>query len=58
MIESGGFQVEIKSVADKALMPPMARPIVAGVAQPVVDRRGKYAARNERVEIVFVTPRP
>jgi hypothetical protein len=31
---------------------------LAGVAQPVVDRRGKYADRNERVEIVFVTPRP
>jgi len=36
MIESGGFQVEIKSVADKTLMPPVARPIVAGVAQPVI----------------------
>lgn len=35
MIEAGGFEVELKSVADKALMPPMARPIVAGVARPV-----------------------
>jgi len=33
MIEAGGFEVEIKSVADKALMPPMARPIVAGIAR-------------------------
>ena len=33
MIEAGGFEVEIKSVADKALMPPMARPIVSGVAR-------------------------
>jgi len=31
---------------------------LAGVAQPVIDRRGRYAARNERVEIVFVAPRP
>jgi hypothetical protein len=31
---------------------------LGGVAQPVVDRRGRYAARNERVEIVFVAPRP
>ncbi len=35
MIEAGGFEVELKSVADKALMPPIARPIVAGVARPV-----------------------
>ncbi len=34
MIESGGFEVDLKSVADKALMPPIARPIVAGVARP------------------------
>ncbi len=34
MIESGGFRVDLKSVADKALMPPIARPIVAGVARP------------------------
>jgi ubiquinone/menaquinone biosynthesis C-methylase UbiE len=33
MIEAGGFEVELKSVADKALMPPMARPIVSGVAR-------------------------
>ncbi len=33
MIEAGGFEVEVKSVADKALMPPMVRPIVAGVAR-------------------------
>ena len=30
MMEAGGFEVELKSVADKALMPPIARPIVAG----------------------------
>jgi len=34
MIEAGKFEVELKSVADKALMPPIARPIVAGVARP------------------------
>lgn len=34
MIKAGGFDVELKSVADKALMPPIARPIVAGVARP------------------------
>jgi SAM-dependent methyltransferase len=34
LIEAGGFEVELKSVADKALMPPIARPIVAGVARP------------------------
>jgi ubiquinone/menaquinone biosynthesis C-methylase UbiE len=34
MIEAGGFTVELKSVADKALMPPVARPIVAGTARP------------------------
>ncbi len=34
LIEAGGFEVELRSVADKALMPPIARPIVAGVAQP------------------------
>lgn len=28
----------------------------AGAAQPEVDPRGKYAPRNERVEIVFVAP--
>jgi hypothetical protein len=28
---------------------------IAGAAQPVVDPRGKHRARNERVEIVFVT---
>jgi ubiquinone/menaquinone biosynthesis C-methylase UbiE len=33
MIEAGGFEVELTSVADKALMPPIARPIVAGVAR-------------------------
>jgi hypothetical protein len=33
MMKAGGFQVELKSVADKALMPPVARPIVAGVAR-------------------------
>ena len=33
MMKAGGFEVEIKSVADKALMPPVARPIVAGVAR-------------------------
>ena len=37
MIEAGGFEVELKSVADKALMPPIARPIVAGVARPSVS---------------------
>lgn len=35
MIEAGGFEVELTSVADKALMPPIARPIVAGTARPV-----------------------
>lgn len=34
LIEAGGFEVEIDSVADKALMPPVARPIIAGVARP------------------------
>jgi SAM-dependent methyltransferase len=34
MIEAGGFEVEISSVADKALMPPVARPIVSGIARP------------------------
>jgi ubiquinone/menaquinone biosynthesis C-methylase UbiE len=33
MIEAGGFTVGIESVADKALMPPVARPIVTGVAR-------------------------
>jgi len=33
MIEAAGFGVELKSVADKALMPPVARPIVAGIAR-------------------------
>jgi SAM-dependent methyltransferase/uncharacterized OsmC-like protein len=33
MIEAEGFEVEITSVADKALMPPVARPIVAGLAR-------------------------
>ncbi|MEX0621335.1 MAG: class I SAM-dependent methyltransferase [Solirubrobacterales bacterium] len=33
MIEAGGFNVELKSVADKALMPPVARPIVTGIAR-------------------------
>lgn len=33
MIEAEGFEVEITSVADKALMPPVARPIVTGVAR-------------------------
>ncbi len=37
MIEAGGFEVELRSVADKALMPPIARPIVAGVARPLVS---------------------
>jgi SAM-dependent methyltransferase len=32
LIEAGGFDVEVTSVADKALMPPVARPIVAGRA--------------------------
>ena len=35
MIEAGGFEVELTSVADKALMPPIARPIVSGTARPV-----------------------
>jgi SAM-dependent methyltransferase len=34
LIEAGGFEIELTSVADKALMPPVARPIVAGVARP------------------------
>jgi hypothetical protein len=37
---------------------PVGGPEIAGAAAPVVDPRGKNAARNERVEIVFVTPQP
>lgn len=35
----------------------VAEPVFAGGAAPVVDPDGGYAARNERVEIVFVSPR-
>ncbi|HZO15551.1 MAG TPA: hypothetical protein VFB62_19900 [Polyangiaceae bacterium] len=37
---------------------PVGGPEIAGVASPLVDPKGKQAARNERVEIVFVTPQP
>jgi ubiquinone/menaquinone biosynthesis C-methylase UbiE len=37
MIEAGGFEVDLVSVADKALMPPIARPIVTGIARPLPD---------------------
>jgi hypothetical protein len=32
-------------------------PQVAGVRAPVVDPAGRYAAQNDRVEIIFVAPR-
>lgn len=37
---------------------PVGGPEIAGAASPLVDPKGKQAARNERVEIVFVTPQP
>jgi hypothetical protein len=36
----------------------VADPVSAGAADPVVDPDGRYAARNDRVEIIFVSPRP
>jgi hypothetical protein len=37
---------------------PVGGPEIAGAATPVVDPKGKHSARNERVEILFVTPQP
>jgi SAM-dependent methyltransferase len=34
LMREGGFDVEVGSVADKALMPPVARPIITGIARP------------------------
>lgn len=36
----------------------VADPVSAGGADPLVDPEGRYASRNERIEIVFVSPRP
>lgn len=49
-------QQRARAVA-QALGRPEAAVALAGAARPVVDPDGRYAARNERVEIVFVTRR-
>lgn len=35
LLEAGGFEVEIRASVDQFPMPPVARPIVSGVARPV-----------------------
>jgi uncharacterized lipoprotein NlpE involved in copper resistance len=50
-------QAVVKTLRDELGRTRVADPVLAGAAAPLVDPKGKYAARNDRVEVVFVSPR-
>lgn len=50
-------QALVTALRDELGAARVADPVLAGSAAPIVDPDGRYAARNERVEIVFISPR-
>jgi len=49
-------RVVVSTLRDKLGAERVADAVSAGAAAPLVDPKGKYASRNDRIELVFVSP--